>query len=905
MTSLLNRRPWPFFLPFLGFMLMFVPLKSQIQTDSARLASFKEDARGLVQFLQFTLNTIGDPSTSAREKDIIIQDSYLKVFLNAKVQVEDDLVPDRSTVTNKDVQAYLKDLDFFYVRASVEFENIEVAHQVNDRGELFFLVSFIRYLQGVTLDGDTIRNSQPRFVEVNLDPESRVLKIVSMYTTRLGEEEALIAWWDGLGPAWKQLWAGEIRVNDSLALQDLLLRFPALSLRDSLQMPAAASAGETTGSSAEWVGHVSVFNGDGSTLSTFPAGNKAPVLTAALLNDLKRLVATRELDLSGIPDLDDLEPLSQFRELRILNLSGTAVYDLSPLRNLTHLEVLTCANSQVRSLEPLRYATELKELYLSHTKVTQLQPITRFSQLRILDLSNTNITDLTPLASLRQLKDLDVSGTLVTDLQTLRSLGELKRLSLSGTRVSNIQALSSLLDLRHLEMESCPVRDLSPLAACMSLRLLFLDRSEVRSLMPLSALPELSKIYCDHTMIGQQEVLAFNRQRPEVLVVYESGLLRSWWAQLDPAWQAVFRGQVPASDQPGREELQQMANLPSLDISQNQSIVTLDALAVMANLRSLRCSFTRIQSLVPLRDLGDLESLDCSHTAISDLSSLAGLSRLSSLDVSYTSVRTLDGLEGTSSLKYLQADSLQVQWLAPLDSLSRLQRISMEGAPFTQQEVSRFLLHKENVLLLYRSGKLQSWWAQLPAAWREQLTRFASLPSQPDAEALHRLTQLSSLAFQDAGALTDLSPLQMFERLRHLSMEKCMIRDLRPLAGLSTLETLILSQNPIEDLSPLSGLARLAHLQLDNTLVSELEPLTPLKQLQVLSCKGTQVKRLNALLYVNGLRQLDISNSEVKSLSPLDGLQQLTLLQCYNTRLTARVVEKFKELHPQCEVVFY
>ena len=882
-------------------MLMVVPLRGQVPSDSARLASFKEDARGLVRFLQFTLNTIGDPSTSAREKDIIIQDSYLKVFLNARVQVEDDLVPERSTVTNKDVQAYLKDLDFFYVRASVEFENIEVEHQVNDRGELFFLVSFIRYLQGVTLDGDTIRNSQPRFVEVNLDPESRVLKIVSMYTTRLGEEEALISWWDGLGPAWKQLWADQLRVNDSLALQNLLRKFPALSLRDSLQLEVSSTPGGVAGSSAEWVGHVSVFNpspGSG-------AGNKIPVLTPALVNDLKRLVASRELDLSGLPDLDDLEPLSQFRDLRILNLSGTAVYDLSPLRNLTHLEVLNCTNSQVRSLEPLRYATELKELYLSHTKVTQLQPVSRFSQLRILDLSNTNITDLGPLAALRQLKDLDLSGTLVTDLQTLRSLGELKRLSLSGTRVANIQPLSSLLDLRHLEMESCPVKDLSPLSACMSLRLLFLDRSEVRSLMPLSGLPELSKIYCDHTMIGQQEVLTFNRQRPEVLVVYESGLLRSWWVQLDPAWQAVFRGLVPAADQPGREELQQMANLQTLDVSQNQSIVNLDALSVMANLRSLRCSHTRIQSLLPLRDLGDLENLDCSHNAIEDLSPLAGLTRLSSLDISFTGVRTLDGLEGTSSLKYLQADSLQVQWLAPLDSLSRLQRVSLEGAPLTQQEVSRFLLHKENVLLLYRSGNLLSWWSSLPVPWRDQFTRFASLPSQPDAEALHKLTQLSSLAFQDAGALTDLSPLRMFERLRHLSMEGCMVRDLRPLSTLTTLETLILSQNPIEDLSPISGLIRLKHLQLDNTLVSELEPLTPLKQLQVLGCKGTQVKRLNALLYLNGLKQLDISSTEVRSLSPLDELQQLSLLQCYNTRLTARVVEKFKELHPQCEVVFY
>ncbi|MEY3647601.1 MAG: hypothetical protein RLZ13_483, partial [Bacteroidota bacterium] len=67
-----------------------------------------------VRFLEFLLNTVGNSQTSARDKDVIIRESYLKIFRDGKVQVEDDLVLDRKVVTNKDVAAYFKDIEFFY-----------------------------------------------------------------------------------------------------------------------------------------------------------------------------------------------------------------------------------------------------------------------------------------------------------------------------------------------------------------------------------------------------------------------------------------------------------------------------------------------------------------------------------------------------------------------------------------------------------------------------------------------------------------------------------------------------------------------------------------------------------------------------------------------------------------------
>ena len=71
-------------------------------------------AEGMVQTLSYYFNLLGAEKTSLAEREIIINNSYKKLFLNEKVQVEDDLQDDRSTVIYKDVQAYLKDIDFFF-----------------------------------------------------------------------------------------------------------------------------------------------------------------------------------------------------------------------------------------------------------------------------------------------------------------------------------------------------------------------------------------------------------------------------------------------------------------------------------------------------------------------------------------------------------------------------------------------------------------------------------------------------------------------------------------------------------------------------------------------------------------------------------------------------------------------
>ena len=131
---------------------------------------YKEQSKQLILFLEGTLNFLGDPNEVPSEKDIIINQSFAKIFQSDETQVEDDLDPNRKMALNKDVQAYLKDVDFFFKEVQFLFEITTIDQLVNDNGQTVFKITLNRNLNGITVNADTIENNQIRYVEINLNP---------------------------------------------------------------------------------------------------------------------------------------------------------------------------------------------------------------------------------------------------------------------------------------------------------------------------------------------------------------------------------------------------------------------------------------------------------------------------------------------------------------------------------------------------------------------------------------------------------------------------------------------------------------------------------------------------------------------------------------------------------------
>ena len=127
--------------------------------------------------------------------------------------------------------------------------------------------------------------------------------------------------------------------------------------------------------------------------------------------------------------------------------------------------------------------------------------------------------------------------------------------------------------------------------------------------------------------------------------------------------------------------------------------------------------------------------------------------------------------------------------------------------------------------------------------------------------------------------LADLSPLAGLSALQSLIVSDTKVSDLTPLASLSALQTLHVSNTSVSDLTPLAGLSALQSLNVRNTSVSDLTPLVGLSALQSLDMSHTPVSDLLPLSNLGVLRSLTIMNGQVSDLGPL---ASLTTLQCLN-----------------------
>ncbi|MGD1894209.1 MAG: hypothetical protein ACFB15_26890 [Cyclobacteriaceae bacterium] len=780
------------------------------------ITEYKDQSKELVSFLEYMMNFLGNPKATTQQKETIITQSYLKAFRDEDVQIEDDLAEDRSVVTNKNVQAYLKDIDFFFQEAKFDLSIDDVSYYVSDAGKKFFRVTLSRNLQGITVDGDTVNANQIRYVEINLNEAEKDLKIASMYTTKLSEREELANWWSEVSQPWQEYFKAQIGAEDWDSVNYRMLR---------------------------------------------------------------EIVRMDEIDISGNQRIYDLEPLGKLIDLRYLNISDTRLDDLYPLRNLTKLEILDGSETAVTDLGPLKYATSLREMIIDGTRVSNLNVLSNFTKLEMLYCSNTPVYELPPLGSL---KDLRCANTAVTSLEPLASMTNLVYLDCSETSISDLHPVASTAAVTWLNLENTPVGNLEPLQALTKLQVLLLYSTPVENLESLNGLPALEKIYCDNTPITQAVANRFMTINPQTLVIYESAQLQEWWTALTPAWQEVFSQYVPL-DAIDKERLAQVANLVEIDISGNQSIQTLEPLSTLVNLRRLNCEQTGISSLDALQSMVNLEYLNCAGTKVDSIGALSN----------------------AQNMKVLNLDKTQVNSLLPISEISGIQRLSCEGTPLDQGKIIQFIREHPETVVIYKTDQLSLWWNGLSPSWKDELREQVTIGDIPDREQLHEIAFLQTLTIEDNGKIGSLEPLQEFVRLTELTLTGTRVSDLSPLSTMSTLRALICARNPIRSLEPLASLTELIYLDFQNTPVEELKPVRDMISLETLKCSGTQVSKLKFLSSLINLRELECYNTQVKKLKPLRDLYQLEVLRCYNTRISSREVDKFRQNHPDCEVIFY
>jgi Leucine-rich repeat (LRR) protein len=760
------------------------------------VAEDEKRVRDIIAFLQYLLNTLGSNATSSRDKEVLVKESYSKIFRDGKVQIEDDLDEERVVITNKDVVPYLKDVDFFFKDVKFEFAIEDIKSSKLPNGELFYKVSTRRVLTGITTEGKKITNTIPRYIEVNYHPEDQDLKIVSIYTNEINESEVLTNWWNELSLEWKAI---------------LRKKLPDDQQIDSLQ-----------------------------------------------INDIKAITSVEELDLSNNVFIQDIEPIARLLSLKSLNLSGTRVNDLTPIRNLTELETLNLSHTKISDLSPLKYANKMVSLDISHTMVADISILEKMPAIQNLNMNGVAINDFSPVALLIDLQKTDLGTTNISSLVPFQNLVNVTALNISGTLVQDLSPLKNLKNIIVLDIDSTQISNISVLSNFENLTTLHANYTSVTNLLPLKKLTHLEKIYVDHTGVNREAVDNFIALHHNAQVIFDTDNLKTWWDALSPEWQTVFSNAAGISITPSKEEMAKVSHLDSLNISSNMRINTLEPLQKLLKLQVIIANQTAIHDLTPLQGHTEIKYLDISETEVSDISTISQFTKLKILRADKSKIENMERYS-LPSLELFYADGtafhditareflgknpkclliyktvhLKRWWNALAENWKDVLRKQMEND--TTREGFHKLAEKE--VLHFKDAPVTDLNA-LSEFVRLKELQFSgtSITIIPPLESIKSLTSLHATN----GPIQQIESLSALTLLEDVDISNTPLDNLSVMASLTQLKTLNCAGTQIKRLDPLTKLEHLEYLDCSNTNASKLDPLNNL-QLKTLKCYNTKI----------------------------------------------------------------
>jgi Leucine-rich repeat (LRR) protein len=775
---------------------------SVINFTPGQIDTFQLESVQLVNFFQGMLNFLTDETNSVRDKQTIITQSYLKIFWDPKVQIEDDLEQNRMVPLYKDVPAYLTDVSLFFRGAKFNYTVQNASVLANASGQTYFKVTANRNLKGMTINGDSVNWNKVRYIEINYNDSMQQLKIVSIYTTKLNERDDMRIWWNGLPDEWKETFGKGRMVYDTLPLSHIS------SFRDSMAV---------------------VY------------GMNIKVDSTRIYNEILQILAQKSIDLSNNTTITDLTPLGKLSSLTSVNLTNTLVSNITPLRNLNNLEELDISGTNVTSLDALKFATKVRVLKMAKTPVSDISLVSGFASLEILDLSETPVETVDLLTNLTGLSDL----------------------RFSGTKVSNLLPLSGLRNLEVLYFNNTPVTDVTALKNLGKLQMIFCNGTNINDLSPLDGLGDLKRIYCDKSLVKYQKAWQFMQKNPAVLVIFESEELIKWWPTLPVEWKKIFSYYTKVDEQPTIEQLHRVSAIDSINISGRTTITTLAPLVMLKQLRRLECANSGISEMKPLETLVDLTNINISNTTVSSVAPLEGLMKLELLQMDNTKVSDLKPLSKIISLQKIYADNSGVSLsvasqFADANPECLVVFQTYENTNWWKnlpEEWKQIFLNQMSFTGVPDKIQLQQ------IAFLDKLTISGNIQITDLQPVLH-LSRLKQLEFSDT-RISGLEVLQSMKQLKIIHMSKNPVSDLTPLSGLTGLQELDISNTQVEELEPIQNLTNLETLKFSGTLVKNLKYISRMVNLKVVEMYNTRVSSLDVLEPMRGLTNLKIFNTKI------------------------------------------
>lgn len=213
-------------------------------------------------------------------------------------------------------------------------------------------------------------------------------------------------------------------------------------------------------------------------------------------------------------DLEKFSDLSDYENLKSLDLSEMEIDDISILSNLKKLEELNICYTNIEDISALKKCKKLISLNLSYnnenmTEKKVMTVLSNMTQLQELDLTGNLVAGdyENELASLTSLEVLRVGATGILDGNFLRKLKKLRVLDInSNLMFENFKEITKLEELEELNISVTGITKLNGIEKLKKLKVLNLGMTEISDISMLKSLKKLESVTVSNNLEIKKQI---------------------------------------------------------------------------------------------------------------------------------------------------------------------------------------------------------------------------------------------------------------------------------------------------------------------------------------------------------------------------------------------------------------
>lgn len=576
-----------------------------------------------------------------------------------------------------------------------------------------------------------------------------------------------------------------------------------------------------------------------------------------------------ELDISNTGSFYDLNGLSNYPELRVLNASGNKLQSIATIVHMVYLEKLDLSDNNLLdvydlSMMPLTQINLTGNLRLDPNSVRQLIqfndelthigvggiklgdlswlppssisgqftlqeldisgigefidlfPLSQYTNLRVIKASGNKLQALMPTFQLQQLEVLDLSNNNLSDVNELQYLQHLQQLNLSNNKpvdpympVIDLYVVNQILmnnfGITHLGIAGVAVADLNQLSIFSN---------------PFTGLP-YPIVELDVSDTGISDLIALSGfSSLQVVKASDNNLAGAYGFEQSPNLKVLDLSNNALSEVTA---VQMIHELKQLNLSGNTLLPPFDVqLAVQANpgLTHIHVAGISMGNLSWLPAIGlegeyNLKELDVSSTgAFIDASILAQYPDLNVLKAANNNIESIAFFDQLQQLEVLDLSNNRLFDIEPLKLLHNLRELGLSNNELPDPFASGIDLFSITQVIL----------------------------ANPDITHMY-------IGGVYLGQLQELM-LYLSENVVELDVSNSGISDLLPLYSLTNLRVFVAADNLIADIDPLTNMTQLAYIDLKNNDVQSVQSFAYSTALQSLDLLGNNKIQCDELDFV-------------------------------------------------------